>query len=183
MLQALQAAMPAAAAAVGVQAQHSAVTAQPLPACNCPTVEAWAARCVAEAAAEADAALTALSLGELEQPSDQAAPAAIGPAASVSHQPGHATAAAPTGQHVENPKQPLSQAAAAPTELTAGDLSQPLEEAVVLGLLCRDEANGFGYWDTSYARYACGLVPAASLFNHSCLPNVAKTTAPGFQVL
>ena len=44
----------------------------------------------------------------------------------------------------------------------------------VWGLICRCEANGFGLWDDCYDPLGLALYPAASLFNHSCMPNMCK---------
>jgi len=45
-----------------------------------------------------------------------------------------------------------------------------------VSMLCREECNSFGFWDDGDEMYAYGLFPSASYFNHSCCPNVCKTT-------
>ncbi|CEM21546.1 unnamed protein product [Vitrella brassicaformis CCMP3155] len=42
-------------------------------------------------------------------------------------------------------------------------------------LLCRIECNGFGVWNQDDECLSLALYPTASLFNHSCLPNIART--------
>ena len=41
-------------------------------------------------------------------------------------------------------------------------------------MICREECNSFGYRDSSNELFAYGLLPLASKFNHSCVPNISK---------
>jgi hypothetical protein len=52
----------------------------------------------------------------------------------------------------------------------------------VVGLLAREECNGFAVWSRDYERVAASLVPGAALVNHSCGPSAAKVTGTGFNV-
>lgn len=51
-----------------------------------------------------------------------------------------------------------------------------------MALAARDECNSFSYWDARYERFAVGVVPGASLVNHSCTPNAAKAHGSHFAV-
>ena len=52
----------------------------------------------------------------------------------------------------------------------------------VVGLLAREECNGFAVWSREYDRLAASIVPGAALVNHSCGPSAAKVTGKGFNV-
>ena len=52
----------------------------------------------------------------------------------------------------------------------------------VVGLLAREECNGFAVWSREYDRLAASIAPGAALVNHSCGPSAAKVTGTGFNV-
>lgn len=46
-------------------------------------------------------------------------------------------------------------------------------------ILLRELCNGFCFWDEEYEKYGTALLPCASYFNHSCLPNAYKVSSHG----
>jgi SET and MYND domain-containing protein len=48
-----------------------------------------------------------------------------------------------------------------------------------MSILLRELCNGFCFWDEEYEKYAIAIVPSASYFNHTCLPNAFKMNING----
>jgi SET domain len=52
----------------------------------------------------------------------------------------------------------------------------------VVGLVARDDANGFAVWSREYERLGATMAPGAALVQHSCAPTAAKVIGSGFNV-
>ena len=52
----------------------------------------------------------------------------------------------------------------------------------VVGLVARDDANGFAVWSREYERIGATMAPGAALVQHSCAPTAAKVTGSSFNV-